>query len=218
MKCLYARALAERAQERINQQEQEATLYVRCLALKYLHDERKMSWAKLQSIIDEMYIFLAEQFGRYRDDSEAQFDARTVPFILQGTERTLEAMEIPYDEVNKEFEWKQDPRYMTPRLRQKHELRYEMLYRREVCIRPYWYGLMIVLNSEAGFGKKRLTEFYRAVRKEYHRVWLPYLECKTSNDNFTVSETRKTIAEIEKHIKVIGNDDTDEKVVLDLNE
>lgn len=201
MNCAYKRELEKKQIDRINQQEKDAVVYARCICLEWLQ-EHGMSKKTIQKVLDEVLIFIAEAFDKYRDETEEEFDTKTVPFLTKGMQNQVDALEIPIKEINEEYAIQ--PRRGMKQLTK--TARYEKLKVRETAIRPYWYAFLVVLGCNHRFGKKKLTEFYRDIRARYKADWEYYMDCTPAGD-VQISRTVKYVIEsVSKTFKMDGSD------------
>lgn len=182
-----------RQRERINQQERDAAIYARCLCLEQL-EENGHSKKTIQKVLDEVMVYLAEGFLNYKAEDEEDYDTKTVPTLIQVLQNQVDALDIGVREINEKYAIG-----MRPGMKQlTRQARYEKLQARESVIRPYWYSFLVVLNGNHKYSKKKLTEFYTAVRRKYCDDWNAYMDCTPMGD-------RKISTTVEHYLKEYGN-------------
>lgn len=215
MNCAYKRELEKQQLDRVNQQEVDASIYARCICCKWLMTVGHLSAKTTQKILDEVYIILAESFDMYRDDSEKEFDPRTVPFLTKALQNQVDALEVDIDAINEKYSigMRNGIKQLTK------QARYERLKAREAVVRPYWYAFLITLATNHRYGKNRLEKFYTDIRKNYKDFWEHYMDCTFESDRYITVTVRNTIAEVGKIIKLDGTDDLFmEKKEIEVNE
>lgn len=182
MKVNWRKAQREQALETINKQESDALTFCLALGCEFCRNLRNFGQGRLNDLIRGMYMELADNFEKYREDDEQEFSKEQVPFLYTGLRNQVMSL----INVNKAETWCAfDPHYggfKTGMEREKRDGRYQLLMDRERMFRSFWYAMMLYLWRTYGWGEDRLSRFYGFVRQTYLTVFQEYLACSPEKD------------------------------------
>lgn len=200
MKVNVKRARQQQSLNTINQQESDAITFCLALGCEFCRTMRNFGKKRLNNLIQGMYFELADHFMIYREDEDdVEFKRDDVPFLYTGLRNQVTALDVNVEDIEREFEFDRDfGGWMNSARNKKRLARFQLLNDRERMFRSFWYAMMLYLWRTYGWGKDRLSRFYRYVRQQYYLLFRLYLICEPVEDENIIKTAQKRTDAIKK--------------------
>ena len=213
MKCAYKTVLnqqrAERDDRLLTIQEHRARANLFAIALIVAKTQFKFDTEQLKKMMDGMFEEAAEAFSDYKDETQADFDPATVPFLLKGFANQIEALEVDIKAIEAKHAFvpisEEKQQFWSKERKNKLIGRLQILEDREASYKAYLYGFMLYLYHEYGYEGEKLSGYYDEVRFIYHYIWSKYLECNQQTDSLVADMVDRQIYTVQREgINVTG--------------
>lgn len=199
MKVNVARARFEAKKGDMEAQRLQMITYAIAIGCTICRDKWNFGKQRLNRLVRGAYEEITEWYEHYGGNPpEEGVLPDNVPTLYHGMRIQVDALDIPVDEIEKEYALSPDfTEWRNLHDRKMRKYRFEELESMRMITRAYWYAMLLYLWHTYGNGGEVLTWVYRRIQEEWSRTMRFYLACDPGKDTTVYITMNGTIRPIE---------------------